>query len=419
MTSPSPQKSLDETMGLLRMATNHPAWMPTAPKVAVANRTCASPMKLSSNPKRVRLSWAPEVLHSPTSPSGATPKNDADSGHDLLSEDVEQLFEEVEQQPEANLTSVLEELSFGTVARASGWTAPGTPPCPHPASQPPAESLPAVAVPKVSAAEPSSPLPLVAAARAQDPGQEVPENEAAVPEAEAAAVPDAKTAAAAAATATAAAAGAARAQDPGQEVPENEAAVPEAEAAAVPDAKTAAAAAAAATAAAAAAGASGPKVNKMKIPQRPEKFFKKVMRPKLAEGGIVDFTEFLVDWAPERLKAIKAAMRDPTYEALKVEAKSVVTSYDAWCLQGMAEQRPTEGVRIMMKVKGPSGKLQQAGSKVFPFLKDQCCSKHAYLYLDMLRLVAMVCKHKKAGFDLMKTWHSQVYTYVDFFFQEE
>ena len=349
MTSPSPQKSLDETMGLLRMATNHPAWMPTAPKVAVANRTCASPMKLSSNPKRVRLSWAPEVLHSPTSPAGATPKNDADSGHDLLFEDGEQLFEEVEQQPEANLTSVLEELSFGTVARASGWTAPGTPPCPHPASLPPAESLPTVAVPKVSAAEPSSPLPLVAAARAQDPGLEVPENEAAVPEAEAAAVPDAKTAAAAAA---------------------------------------------AATAAAAAAGASGPKVSKMEIPQRPEKFFKKVMRPKLAEGGIVDFTEFLVDWAPERLKAIKAAMRDPTYEALKVEAKSVVTSYDAWCLQGMAEQRPTEGVRIMMKVKGPSGKVQQAGSKVFPVLKDQCCSKHAYLYLDMLRLVVMVCKHK-------------------------
>ena len=93
------------------------------------------------------------------------------------------------------------------------------------------------------------------------------------------------------------------------------AAAPEAEAAAVPDAKTAAAAAAAETAAAAAAGASGPKVDKMKIPQRPEKFFKKVMLPKLAEGGTVDFTELLVDWAPQRLKAIKAVMRDPTYEA--------------------------------------------------------------------------------------------------------
>ena len=107
----------------------------------------------------------------------------------------------------------------------------------------------------------------------------------------------------------------------------------------------------------------------MKIPQRPEKFFKKVMLPKLTEGDTVDFTEFLVDWAPERLKAIKAVMRDPTYEALRVEAKSVATSYDAWCIQGMAEQRPTEGVRIMMKIKGPSGKLQQAGSKVFPFFE--------------------------------------------------
>ena len=253
MAFPSPQKSLDETVGSLQLATSRPACMPTAPKAAVVNPTCASPMKLSSSPKRVRLGWAAD-MHSPTSP-GTTPKKDADSGDDLL-------FEEVEQQPEKHQerTSVLEELCFGTVAHASGWTAPSTPPFHHPASLPPAESLPAVAAPKVSDEEPSSPPPLAAAARAQDPGQEVPKAES-VPEAEAA--------------------------------PETEAAAaPEAEAAAVPDAKTAAAAAAAETAAAAAAGASGPKVDKMKIPQRPEKLFKKVMLPKLAEGGTVDFTEF-------------------------------------------------------------------------------------------------------------------------------
>ena len=129
MAFPSPQKSLDETMGGLRLATTRPAWMATAPKAAAATPTRASPMKLSSSPKRARLSWAADT-HSPTSPPDTTPKKPTDSGDEFLFEEVEQ------QQPSQHQesTSVLEELCFGTMAGAYAWGAPNTPPFIHPAS---------------------------------------------------------------------------------------------------------------------------------------------------------------------------------------------------------------------------------------------------------------------------------------------
>ena len=116
----------------------------------------------------------------------------------------------------------------------------------------------------------------------------------------------------------------------------------------------------------------------------------------------MDITGSLVEWAPERLRIIKAAVRDPTYEAIRVEARSVTTSYDDLTIQCLAELRPAEGVRIMMKVTAPDGKMSQAGSLVFPMRKNACCSRHAYLYLDMLRLLTMVSEQQKANLDRMK-----------------
>ena len=119
---------------------------------------------------------------------------------------------------------------------------------------------------------------------------------------------------------------------------------------------------------------------KIPVPQKPEKFFKKVVLPKLEQGGPVDITGYLVEWAPERLKVIKRAMRDPSHEAIRVEAKSVMASYDDLTVQCLAEYRSKEGVRIMMKVKAPNGKVSQAGSHLSDrrggLLLEVCLSLH-------------------------------------------
>ena len=94
-------------------------------------------------------------------------------------------------------------------------------------------------------------------------------------------------------------------------------------------------------------------------------------------------------------------MRDPTYEAIRAEAKSVMTSYEGVTIQCAAEHRAEQGVRIMVKFKAPESNVTQAGSHLFP-MKDSCCPKHAYLYLDMMRLLMMVGEYEEATFDTIK-----------------
>ena len=65
----------------------------------------------------------------------------------------------------------------------------------------------------------------------------------------------------------------------------------------------------------------------------------------------------------------------------------------------------------MMKVWTPDGKVTQAGSLVSPTRETACCSRQAYLYMDMLRLLTMFCKHKSANLALMQVWHSEMKTY--------
>ena len=105
-------------------------------------------------------------------------------------------------------------------------------------------------------------------------------------------------------------------------------------------------------------------------------------------------------------------MRDPSYEAIRVEAKSVMASYDDLTVQCLAEYRSKDGVRIMMKFKAPNGKVSQAGSHVFPTGEDVCCSRYAYLYMDMLRLLIMFWEHEQANLAVVQARHSEVKTYM-------
>ena len=73
----------------------------------------------------------------------------------------------------------------------------------------------------------------------------------------------------------------------------------------------------------------------------------------------------------------------------------------------------------MLKVKGPDGKPTRAGSHNFPVGTNSCCHKRAYVYLDMLRLLTMVCEHQKASLAQMRAWHSEVKTYMGFIFAED
>ena len=112
-------------------------------------------------------------------------------------------------------------------------------------------------------------------------------------------------------------------------------------------------------------------------------------------------------------------MRAPSCDALRVDVKTITAAYDGLSIQCVAERRPKEGVRRMLKVKSPNGKISQAGSHVFPLGETGCCPKHAHLYLDMLRLLARVCEHQKADLDQVRAWHDEVKTHMDFIFDEE
>ena len=141
---------------------------------------------------------------------------------------------------------------------------------------------------------------------------------------------------------------------------------------------------------------------KRKLPQEPENVFKKVLLIKLQAGQPLDSAGSLDDWVPVHLRDIRAAMQAPTHDALKVDVKTITATYDGLSIQCVAERRPRQGVRLMPKVNGPDGKISQAGSYAFPLGETGCCSEHAHLYLDMLRLLAIACQHQKADLDQVR-----------------
>ena len=164
----------------------------------------------------------------------------------------------------------------------------------------------------------------------------------------------------------------------------------------------------------AAAAVEEPKGEKRKLPQEPDKFFKKVLMPKLQAGQPLDLAGSLADWVPVHLKRCPEA----TYDALRVDVKTITAAYDSLSIYCLAEHRPKEGVRLMLKVKGPDGKISQGGSYAFPVPETGLCPKHAHLYLDMLHLLARACQHQKADLDQVRAWHDEVKTHMDFIFGE-
>ena len=101
---------------------------------------------------------------------------------------------------------------------------------------------------------------------------------------------------------------------------------------------------------------------------------------------------------------------EATYDALKVAVKTCSFAYDSLSIYCVASYRAKEGVRLMLKVKGPDGAFLQAGSHAFPLADPETslCPKDAYLYLHMLHLLARVCQHEKADLGQVRAWHKDV-----------
>ena len=165
----------------------------------------------------------------------------------------------------------------------------------------------------------------------------------------------------------------------------------------------------------AAAALEEPKGEQRKLPQEPEQFFKQVLLPKLQAGQPLDLTGSLADWVPVHLKRCPEA----TYDALRVDVKTITAAYDSLSIYCLAERRPKEGVRLALTVKSPNGKISQAGSHGFPFRETGLCPKHAHLYLDMLHLLARACQHQKADLDQVRAWHDEVKMHMDFMLDED
>ena len=130
-----------------------------------------------------------------------------------------------------------------------------------------------------------------------------------------------------------------------------------------------------ASAAPAAAAVQEPKGEQRELPQDPDKFVKKVLLPKLQAGQPLDLAGSLADWVPVHLKRCPEA----TYDALRVDVKTSTAAYDSLSIYCLAQHRPKEGVRLMLKVKGPDGKISQGGSYAFPVPETGLCPKHAHL----------------------------------------
>ena len=121
------------------------------------------------------------------------------------------------------------------------------------------------------------------------------------------------------------------------------------------------------------------------VPLKASKLFKKAVHPKLDNAEALGMSNYIADWAPERLKIIKQSFHDTTYEALRAEARDISVSYNGLNLQALVELRTKENcIRVMLKVSTPlDGKVCQAGSYAFQVLKTGKVTKQAYLYMDM------------------------------------
>ena len=65
------------------------------------------------------------------------------------------------------------------------------------------------------------------------------------------------------------------------------------------------------------------------------------------------------------------------------------------------------------------GKVCQAGCYAFQVLNTGKVTKQVYLYMDMLRILTMICDHQNAELALIKKCPTHVKTYFDFLMAED
>ena len=95
--------------------------------------------------------------------------------------------------------------------------------------------------------------------------------------------------------------------------------------------------------------------------------------------------------------------------------------YNCLNLQALVELRTKDNcIRVMLKVSTPlDGNVCQAGSYASQVLKTGKATKHAYLYMDLLRILTMICDHYNADLALIKNCHAQANTYLDVMMAED
>ena len=101
---------------------------------------------------------------------------------------------------------------------------------------------------------------------------------------------------------------------------------------------------------------------------------------------------------------------------LRAASRDISVSYTGFSLQALVEHRTKANfIRVMLKVSTPlDSKVCQAGSYAFPVLPTGKVTKKAYLYMDMLDILTMICDHKKADVALIKKCHADVTFQSDF-----
>ena len=97
---------------------------------------------------------------------------------------------------------------------------------------------------------------------------------------------------------------------------------------------------------------------------------------------------------------------------LRVESRDISVSYRGFSLQALVDCRTKDNcIRVMLKVSTPlDSKVCQAGSYAFPVLPTGKVTKQAYLCMDMLVILTMICDHRKADVALIKKCHAYAKT---------
>ena len=158
-----------------------------------------------------------------------------------------------------------------------------------------------------------------------------------------------------------------------------------------------------------------PKANadgKSLFPPSPVAYFEQIIKPKLGPSASPDkIKDSLMEWISLAYPDKDKDLLFPTYDDLRAMAPMAEVKYGNTLLYGLAESRPKEGMRLMLKLKDlKSGKTNQMGSMVFQPREEvnNQYPKVAWLYLDCLQLLMMFCKHWESLPKDIRSYHAQL-----------